>query len=124
MGKTVVYTMQLAKWRLAAKKNIEVVDITAKSGNPAFAPDFENVMKYKRGEMGEEEYTQLYVQKMQESVKANRQDWLNLINRENYALACYCTPGDFCHRHIMRKILSGIAKKLNSEFIYLGELTE
>ena len=42
------WTLQMGKWRLAKSRNIEVIDITAKSGIAAFAPDFALVMQYKQ----------------------------------------------------------------------------
>lgn len=46
-----LYTIQLAKWRLAKGRNIFLINITAKSGVTAFAPSYARVMEYVRGEL-------------------------------------------------------------------------
>lgn len=117
-----LHTIQIARWRIAEAKQIPFIDTTAKSGTAIFAPDWANVAKYKSGEMTEGEYTELYLEKMRQSYRNNRQYWLDFIQSPTVAIACYCTPGKFCHRLLLKDILQKLCEQQQIEFEYLGEL--
>ena len=114
--------MQLAKWRKAKELNIPILDITAKSGISAFAPDFVVVIDYKNKMIDEFRYTDIYLKKMRNSFATDKDQWLKLLDYDSVALACYCPANTFCHRHIFAKLFE---KYLNSEKytpIQMGEL--
>lgn len=119
-----IWTIQLAKWRTARERQIPLIDITAMSGIPEFAPHFTDVQRYKRGEVGETEYTQLYVDKMEESKATNPQAWVKLSTMPDVAFACYCRAGAFCHRHIFKTILMEYLKEKGIDSTYKGELAK
>ena len=116
------WTVQISNWRLAQVHGIMVLDISAKSGISAFAPDFGMVMKHKRGEVDDDEYTDVYVQRMRESLAEKPGSWEQLKRRSPVAFACYCRPDTFCHRHIFTDLVSKYLTKHGIEHKYLGEI--
>jgi hypothetical protein len=123
MKKVTLYTVQLSKWRLVRELGITLLDVTAKSGNPAFAPLFDNVMAYKRGELSEEEYLERYLMRMRQSRRKFPEEWEKLKTlSDKIAVACYCRDGAFCHRHPFRDLLSDYLKDAQFEVKHAGEL--
>ncbi|ENZ4827718.1 hypothetical protein ACGLDM_004812, partial [Salmonella enterica subsp. enterica serovar Braenderup] len=62
-----LWTLQLAKWRIAEKRNLPKLDITVKSGLKYLAPDWDFLMDYKKSDKGpdaEAAYTKRYLQKL------------------------------------------------------------
>lgn len=110
----------MAQWR-SLPKDIELIDITAKSGIQAFAPDFHAVMKYKRGDLYEDQYTKLYRRKMSASYRTNREEWQKLMAKGKIALACYCKDDAFCHRHLLANYLMEGCTQLKIPFALRGE---
>lgn len=101
MAKTIhIWTVQIAKWRDAEKEGLFRLDTTAKSGIKAFAPDFNNVMLYKSGNMSAFQYTDAYNRRMRDSRTQFPRDWKALKDNDRVAVMCYCKAGEFCHRHI------------------------
>lgn len=117
-----VSTIQMGKWRLAKELNIELIDTTVKSGIQALAPKWEMVLSHKAGRMSDEEYSKEYREMMLRSYMINQTVWRELLNKERIALACYCSPDRFCHRHLLVKYLEGICNSHNIPFRYLGEI--
>lgn len=102
-----LFTAQLSKWRLVRELGIHLLDITAKSGNPCFAPRYADLMAYKHHEMTWDEYEERYRLRMRESQRENPQEWTKLLELpQQVALACYCPVGQNCHRFIFRDILT------------------
>jgi|SRR5690606_14068686 len=119
-----VYTIQMSQWRLAKAQGITFKDITVKSGDQRFAPYPEVLWGYKRGEVDEETYTHLYHEKLHKLLLESPAAYSELLrSTEPIALACYCPPGTFCHRHLLVKVLKKLASKNNLPFEYKGELT-
>jgi uncharacterized protein YeaO (DUF488 family) len=114
--------MQLAQWRLAKQREISLLDITAKSGILAFAPNFQLVMDYKRGQISEAEYTKHYAEKMEHSKEYYPQRWATLSHYRAVALTCYCPAGQFCHRHLFAKIMEEFLHKQDIPVKQMGEL--
>lgn len=117
-----VNTIQLGSWRKAKELNIQLIDITVKTGIPAFAPSWEIVLGHKSGRVSDDEYTKQYREMMLKSYMLNTIAWKELIKLEHVAIACYCSPDRFCHRHLFVKYLEGVCKTHNVPFRYLGEL--
>lgn len=117
-----IWTIQVAQWREAGKRNIPFLDTTFKSGDPVFAPERRLVMAYKSCEITEAEYTQLYTGAMRESFRKNRERWLEVCNMEEVAIACYCSAGKFCHRHILVGFLIKICEQLGIDVELMGEI--
>ncbi len=119
-----LWTIQVPKWRLCNSIGVKFVDITAKSGIQAFAPRMEDVMAYKSGHVHEEEYTRIYKDLMYNSRNNNKKYWDHLLKYDAMAFGCYCTPGDFCHRHIFIELAKEYLEKHDVEVKICGELTK
>lgn len=92
------------------------LDITFKTGDQTFAPTKDMVYGYKYKGMSSEEYTRLYVQRMEHSFNINRTRWNQILNQDTVVLVCYCKANNFCHRVILAKLL----EQLGAE--YCGEI--
>lgn len=118
-------TIQIGRWRLARSHKVDMVDTTVKSGDPLFAPTWDMVLGHKNGTVSDEEYTKRYRQRMIESWKQHRPDWEAFLRREDpIAIACYCKPGVFCHRLLLKDIFEELCGKLSIPFRYYGELKD
>lgn len=124
MPTVLVWTTQMGQHRLVREKGIHLLDITAKSGTLAYAPDFRAVIAYKRGELSQTDYTALYERKMDKSEEIYDYVWKTLLTPPNrkLAIACYCAKGEFCHRHLFLKRMQRIYREHGRELIYMGEL--
>lgn len=119
-----LYTIQMARWRSAAMFGIQVLDTTVKSGDKVFAPTWDMVNDVKSGTISEGAYTELYLRMMRNSYRHNKKRWLEVLNMEAVALACYCPSGCFCHRHLLADMLCKCAAKHNIPLDFRGELTK
>lgn len=88
----------------------------------AFAPDFANVMAYKRGEMSEAEYTVQYKHRMRQSLSTEPEKWEQLKEHKEVALACYCASGQFCHRHLFADMMARYLEKEGFKVVQMGEV--
>lgn len=119
------YTAQIAQWRAVDALGIQRLDITAKSGIKAFAPAFEDVMRYKRGELTEFQYTEIYHDRMMDSQKRFPRMWSMLLEGpEQKCLLCYCGAGKFCHRHLLMDIADWYLSANGVAFQDMGEITK
>lgn len=114
----------MAQWRLAQSKDIFFLDITAKSGLLCFAPEMQNVMRYKRGELDEVEYTELYLAKMQESKRRYPVRWRCLAEHPRIAFACYCKPFAYCHRVLFTQLVKDHLESQGLDVVLEGELVK
>ena len=101
----ILYTLQIAKYKLAINSQLLLTDTTVKSGgNSPFKPTWELVMR--------------------ESYKTRQAEWIDFLTGQNRAvIACYCQSGKFCHRYILAELLEKVATSRNIPFTYAGELT-
>lgn len=117
------YTIAIPQWRLAKAREIELFDITVKSGDQRFAPEAKVLWAYKRGEVTDEEYTTLYRDKLTKLLHRDHTAFQGLFQvTEDKAVACYCRAGKFCHRHIWVDFVKEVADDNGETFIYLGEI--
>jgi hypothetical protein len=56
-----------------------------------------------------EEYRDLYYALLRSRFRADKQPFLDLLQRERLVLLCFCPAGAFCHRHLAVDILEKIA---------------
>lgn len=117
-----IYTLQLAKWRKSLAQGIPYIDTTVKSGDPVFAPSWEIVMGVKKGDITEDEYTEIYKQLMRDSYQANRSRWDEVANMDQVTVCCYCPDGCFCHRYLLVEMFRAHCGAHNLPFEYCGEL--
>ena len=116
-----IWTIQIAQWRTLEGTGIELIDTTVKSGLPAFAPTWDMVLGHKDGTMSNERYTELYQGLMRHSWRDQQQAWLDLLAKPKIALACYCKPGNFCHRHILASYLLAAGQAMGKTVVLRGE---
>ena len=117
-----IWTLQMASWRYAKALSIPIFDITAKSGMQEFAPRWEHLMAYKHGEMGIEEYARLYNEKLINNLPLTMDKWDSFLQHPSFCIACYCKPGDFCHRYLFSNLLVQYIQQKGKTVSYQGEL--
>ena len=118
-----LYTISMSQWRKAKSMDVELVDITVKSGIKAFAPESALVRLYKEGGISEEHYTQLYEKRIRNELVERPEVFQVLLDKDtSIALACYCKAGTFCHRHLFIDILSEIADDNGYDIEHCGEI--
>lgn len=97
------------------------LDITVKSGDSTFSPSWDIVMDLKNGNISWEQYKDKYTQMMRKSYKENNNRWLEVLNKDELTLLCYCTDFNRCHRSLLAKMLVKVAKTKGMKVDYLGE---
>jgi len=112
-----LYTYQIGQWRRLQGLGIPLLDTTVKSGAFQLAPTWEMVMGVKQGTLSEDDYSQLYAQRFEYWYFQDPLFFEALVEMPVLAVGCYCTPGAFCHRHLLVKLLGHI-----TAVEYLGEL--
>jgi len=120
-----VYTVQMAKWRSVQKMGIQFLDITIKSGEAIFAPDWDFLMVYKNSAKGPEdeaEYMRHYAAKINRKLREFPDKFLDIFHLGEVAFACYCPADCFCHRHPFKRAIINLGKQINVEVIDMGEI--
>lgn len=117
-----IWTLQIPRARHVKDPEIHLLDTTAKSGIPAFAPFMNDVMRYKDGHLSEAMYTDIYLRKMRDSRKDHPGIWKQLLKHKKVAVMCYCTPGKFCHRHLFAPLMKQYLEEAGHTVELKGEL--
>jgi hypothetical protein len=118
-----LFTIQVGRYRLAQKHKVEFIDTTVKSGLKIFAPTWDMVLGHKDGSWSDDRYTEEYLRMMRNSWNTHRDEWMAILQRqEPIAIACYCKPGVFCHRRLLKDIFEKLCEKQGIPFRYYGEL--
>lgn len=68
-------------------------------------PDADYVYGYKRGEINEQQYEELYYNYLLARKEQIAGNIPYLKGGTDVVLLCYEKPGDFCHRHILARFL-------------------
>lgn len=119
-----IYTVQISNLRAAHMEDVPVLDITVKSGDRTFAPTWDMVLKYKAGELTTAEYMGHYRRLMLMSQDLYDIRWREIMGKDQIALACYCKPGAFCHRLLLKDMLMELWHAEGEDVIDGGELTQ
>jgi hypothetical protein len=117
-----IYTYQISPKFKGLHGDILLVDTTVKSGVKAFAPTWPMVMAHKAGIYSDLTYEVLYRRRMRLSQELVPKAWDKLMALQDVAIGCYCTPGKFCHRHILVKIVGELGIEMGLEIKECGEL--
>ena len=112
----------MSNWRIAKDNGIPMLDITVKSGLQAFAPTWENLRLYKSGLMSQQEYTRRYYDKVLAPCSQMSEDWRVLCENKEFALACYCRAGEYCHRHLFAVLAVTYLQNQGHQVQFMGEL--
>lgn len=101
------------------------LDITVKgqdSFGRYFAPTWLMVKSVKNGTWSEQDYEKEYRDMMLLSYINNPEIWRQLFDMTRVTLVCFCAPGSFCHRYILRNFLAEIAHVRNDfDVVLKGE---
>lgn len=122
MRKIQIWTIQLSQWREAEKQGIKLIDSTVKSGHKGLAPTWDMLTRYRAKVIDEVEYTRLYLLRMQGSQQQLPKLWSSFIKYDRMAIACYCTPGKFCHRHLLLNVVKEFLEVQGVEVELMGEM--
>jgi uncharacterized protein YeaO (DUF488 family) len=112
-----LYTVQLSQVKTLPPQTM-IIDITVQSSKPPwniFAPTWEMVKDFKGGRISENQYTEQYMNLMRTRYKDNKEVFQQVIQiamTGDVALACYCPPEAFCHRHLLKNIFMSIEPRL------------
>jgi ribA/ribD-fused uncharacterized protein len=117
-----IWTVQIYRAGNLKEQGIHLLNTTAKDGVRAFAPSFNDVMLYKEGKLSQTQYTDIYLHRMKDSREKNPADWKRLQEHEKVAVACYCSPGKFCHRHLFIHDMKADLEARGHEVKLMGEL--
>lgn len=123
----VLYTIQMAKNKKLDRSvldNLEIIDITIKSSKKPWsilAPTWSMVMDYKQGSYSKEDYVRDYNNLIDKRLANENNNILkalvDMALRNNVALACYCKPGDFCHRLLLAERLKRLGVYYGGELV-------
>lgn len=116
-----LYTACVYGKYIVERTDVPYLDITVKSGDRVFAPTWDILMSYKSSK-DEGVYTKAFLELMRESYVVNKERWLEVLNSDSIAIACYCHRGTFCHRYLLVEVFEKIANHLKIEFEYKGEI--
>lgn len=118
-----LYTIAIPQWRKAKERGIELVDITVKSGLEHFAPYKDILYAYKRGEVSDDQYTEVYLNKLKTHLRSSPEDFQSFLEKPGpLAVACYCRAGKFCHRHLFVGFIQEVADDNGYTVRYAGEI--
>lgn len=118
-----LYTIAIPQWRKAKSLDIPLFDITVKTGYEPFAPYKDVLYAYKRGEVTDDQYTTLYLNKLREHFRKVPDDFLKVLEAEgSMAIACYCKAGNFCHRYLFLSYIMELAEDNEFDVISAGEI--
>lgn len=120
-----VFTVQISNWRVATERGVLVINSTVRAKHPLFAPTWDMVMGHKQGSVSDDEYRREYYALLDHRLHANVVPWQEffMFNQgRQIALGCYCTPGDFCHRHLLVPMLGKLATHWKLPYAYFGEI--
>lgn len=118
-----LWTIQMGKWRKAKAQEIEIFDITLKSGNRFFAPSPDLFTRTRAGLVSPEQYVEQFHALMRERWRDYPQGWDSLFQHDRVALACYCPNGAVCHRYLIKDYALKVALRRGIDVTYLGEIT-
>ena len=118
-----LYTIQNAQWRKAKNRGILLHDTSVKTGTSIFAPTWPMVIGYKEGVISEREYTDRYVHLMRQRFNTDPHPWREFVKQDIVAIGCMCCNGVFCHRYLLKDLLSRYCNHIGIQFIYKGEIT-
>lgn len=117
-----IFTLQMSMWRFARDLNIPYYDITVKTGNKLFAPTWEDLIAYRNGEISNEEYSRRYYAKVVPTIRTHPQEWNKMAEHKTFAFACFCKPGNFCHRYLFAMLYIDYLKSHGATVEFMGEL--
>lgn len=117
-----IWTQRICDWRFAKHLGISFFDISVKTGIKQFGPDWDFLLKYKKGEIGIEEYSYFYHRKVIATLESEPSLWKTFLSEPNISIACFCARGDFCHRYLFSNLLIQYLQHHGRSVTFQGEL--
>jgi uncharacterized protein YeaO (DUF488 family) len=111
------------------EKHQTVLNTTVKSGSglgKVFAPTWNMVMAFKRGDIDWQTYTASYQALMRERYRQNQAAFLEALSCDELIVCCYCKDTHatirHCHRYLLVDILEKVAHHHGIRFELIGEI--
>lgn len=101
-----------------SSKDPDRLDVTAKSGDPVFAPSKALLRRHlpSWGGNGDwHEYARRYEKQMESSQILHHRAWDSLLRRQRVVLVCYCREPGKCHRILLANILGSMGADVRGE---------
>ena len=120
-----IYTAQMGKRFQLAKEGRAILDTTVKTGDRRLAPSWDFLVEYKsspRSPADQARYRELYLNKLKAMHHQTPDVLLDLLKRDEVILTCYCPAGQFCHRHILKEILTLLGSRTGVNVEDCGEI--
>jgi hypothetical protein len=119
-----VYTTHISLHHIVKEMGVYFIDTTHKTGHAWFAPSKEMSHGYLYHGWTPERYTEEYRDRMLKAFgyAPYREEWERVLAMPAVAFACYCKPGAFCHRLLLRDIFKTICERRGMEFHDKGEI--
>ena len=125
-----IYTLQMSKWRSVPQDEYFLIDVTIKSLNEQarrlFAPPSSKlVYGLKQGHITTSEFSEIYLSHLKETSTLYFDEWKDFITKgpEKAILMCYCSPGSFCHRHLLADYLERFSLLIDETAMNFGEFS-
>ena len=133
-----LYTIQMSQWRILPK-DVTRCDVTILSKDQFFKknfapPTYDLIRKYKKGEIDNKTYREVYLEHLKKNFLKNKEEWLAFLSKGgSVALMCFCkvSPTDnfrdftqeqvSCHRFLLADFLEEIGDAYNITVINKGE---
>lgn len=108
-----IYTGYFAKLNDYKKAGLIPISIARKSPDwyvghscTYFAPSYDLLSKYKKGEIDSNEYTNIYLNQLDKNTIKEKLSKIKMkCENKPIILLCYEKPTDFCHRHLLAKCI-------------------
>lgn len=88
------------------------LDVTVKGKDSVgkhFAPTWNMVQGIIKGTLSKKIYEEEYRKMMLLSYTNNIDIWRRVFNMQEVTFVCFCAPGSFCHRYILRNFIAELA---------------
>lgn len=120
-----VWTTQIRNIDRASKSvpNVVFYDVTQKSGDKMFAPEWKMVMAYKQGRISWKTFSDYYETLIRRRFEDNPEYFIDFCLEGRYILTCYCKSKTNCHRHLLVKLLKEFCVTRGIHFEYRGEIS-
>jgi uncharacterized protein YeaO (DUF488 family) len=111
------------------EKHQTILNTTVKSGSglgKVFAPTWDMVMAFKRGDIDWQTYTMRYQALMRERYRQNPSAFLEALSCDELIVCCYCKDAHattrHCHRYLLVDMLEKVAHHHGIRFERIGEV--
>jgi hypothetical protein len=123
----ILYTSRIDYKPLGDQYKLDITVKSSKGIGELLKPTWNMVMSSKNGSISWESYISQYKTLIRDRYNNNRQGFIELLNRDNIVLCCYCADTSHttkhCHRYLAVEMLTSIASDNYVQCEYKGELS-